>query len=154
MQRLEHRIPPPLWLALTLAVTWVIDRLDLDGSPLAGGPVRLVAAVLAAAGLGLGAGGLVDFFRAGTTFDPHRIEDASALVVTGVYRFTRNPMYLGLVSLSVAWTLWLGSLVGLVGPALLVAVLVRLQIRPEERFLAARFGDDYERYRSTVRRWL
>jgi protein-S-isoprenylcysteine O-methyltransferase Ste14 len=154
MRRLEHKIPPPVLVLLALGLTWAIDRLDLDGSPLQGTPARAAALVLAALGLALGASGLAGFLRAGTTFDPHHIEDASALVVTGVYRFTRNPMYLGMVTLSVAWALALGTVVGLVGPVLLVAALARLQIRPEERALAARFGDDYERYRRSVRRWL
>ncbi|MEM7274038.1 MAG: isoprenylcysteine carboxylmethyltransferase family protein, partial [Actinomycetota bacterium] len=106
-------------------------------------------------GIGLGVAGIVTFSRVGTTVDPHRIENASILVTEGIYRFTRNPMYLGLVLVCAGWGIRLGSVVGtVVGSALLFGVLRQFQIIPEERMMTERFGETYERYRASVRRWI
>jgi len=96
----------------------------------------------------------VEFFRAHTTVNPHKPESASALVTSGIYRWTRNPMYLGLSILLLGWAVELGSLVGFLGPVLFVLLIQHVQIRPEERALRARFGEDYARYHARVRRWL
>ena len=155
MHRLENKIPPPALLALAGLLTFVVDRFDLDGSPLAGSVARTAAIVIGLVGVVLGVLGVQRFRSAGTTVDPHSIDNASTLVVGGVYRMTRNPMYLGLVLLSIAWALRLGTVVGLVaGTGALVIALSILQIGPEERVLGQRFGVEYERYRSRVRRWL
>ncbi len=155
MHRLENKVPPPGLLALAGLLTFLVDRFDPDESPLSGPAAVIVAVLLGLAGVVLGVLGVRRFRSAGTTVDPHSIDKASTLVVDGVYRFTRNPMYLGLVLLSIAWGLRLGTIVGLVvGTGALVVALTVLQIRPEERVLGQRFGDEYEQYRTRVRRWL
>ncbi len=155
VSRLEHRMPPPLWWVVGAALTWLVDRADLDGSPLESSFNDLLGIVLAFAGVGLGASGLSRFSKAGTTSDPHNIDQASALVTDGVFRFTRNPMYLGLVLILCGWAFRLGSVTGLiVGPGFLLAVLTFFQIRPEEKTLKARFGQEYADYASKVRRWI
>ncbi len=155
MTKLETRIPPPILWALGALVTWVVDRLDIDGSALDGRVWDGLAVLLALMGLGVAVAGFVQFSRANTTVDPHRIEDASTLVVDGIYRFTRNPMYLGLALLSIGWALRLGTIAGMViGTGAFVAAVTRLQIIPEERVLDSKFGDDFRRYRSKVRRWI
>ncbi|MGI9599069.1 MAG: methyltransferase family protein [Acidimicrobiales bacterium] len=155
MKRLENTIPPPvLWLVASI-LTFVVDRFDLDGSPLQSTIAEWGGVALAAVGVGIAMLGGRRFARAGTTFDPHTIDSASTLVTGGIYRVSRNPMYLGLVLLSIGWALRLGTAVGMiVGTGSLVIALTYLQIRPEERALRERFGDDYDRYRSTVRRWI
>jgi protein-S-isoprenylcysteine O-methyltransferase Ste14 len=72
----------------------------------------------------------------------------------GVYRWTRNPMYLGMAVLLLAWGLWLANGAALAVISLFVAYLNRFQIAPEERALQARFGDEFTAYRARVRRWL
>jgi protein-S-isoprenylcysteine O-methyltransferase Ste14 len=99
-------------------------------------------------------GGIVAFRRARTTVNPHRPAKATVLVTTGVYRVTRNPMYLGLVFLLVASTVYLSVPLLLFGPLAFVLYIGRFQIRPEERVLAGLFGAEYSRYTSRVRRWL
>jgi protein-S-isoprenylcysteine O-methyltransferase Ste14 len=96
----------------------------------------------------------MQFRRAHTTIDPHQPAAASTLVTSGVYGWTRNPMYLGLALLLAGFAIKLGSLTALAGPLLFVAVIQRVQIRPEEHALHMRFGQDYERYRQRVNRWL
>lgn len=97
---------------------------------------------------------VVRFRRARTTVDPHRPEEASVLVTSGVYGWTRNPMYLGLAILLVGWAIALGALTAFAGPALLVPLLERVQIRAEEHALRMRFGEPYERYCRRVHRWI
>ena len=84
---------------------------------------------------------------------PRAPERSSRLVTGGVYRFSRNPMYLALALFLLAWALWLGNGAALVWPALFAAYLTRFQIVPEERALAAKFGQEYAQYCRRVRRW-
>jgi protein-S-isoprenylcysteine O-methyltransferase Ste14 len=153
MKSLELRIPPPAVAAVIAAAMWGISQLapTLQMS----GALRLGAAALAAsAGVGFTASGLLAFRRARTIVDPTRPELASSLVRSGVYRVTRNPMYVGLACVLVAWAVFLSSAWALLGPAAFVLYIGRFQIAPEERALAKLFGSEYADYRAKVRRWL
>ena len=101
----------------------------------------------------MGLAGLTAFRRARTTVNPLRPEKASALVSSGIFRYTRNPMYLALAMALLAWGLLLGH-PWRPRPGGLRRVDEPLPDRTEERALAALFGDDFERYRREVRRWL
>ena len=79
---------------------------------------------------------------------------AKASMTSGIYRITRNPMYVGMTLLLTAWTAGLGSAWLLAGPLLFALFITRFQIVPEERVMQAKFGDAYTRYRQQVRRWL
>jgi protein-S-isoprenylcysteine O-methyltransferase Ste14 len=153
MRWLEHRIPPPLVFALIGVAMWLVRgvtvRIPMDA--LARGSV---AGLLALVGIALGVAGAMAFRRAHTTIDPHRPEQASSLVVDGIYRATRNPMYLGLAAILLAWAVYLAAPVAFDGPLLFVLYITRFQIVPEERTLAAKFGPAYAAYRQRVRRWL
>ena len=113
-----------------------------------------VAGLLAAAGLALDFSGLLTFVRRHTTISPLSPRKSTVLVTRGVYRFTRNPMYLGLVCLLAAWAVWLAALLPFAGPVLFVAYITRFQIRPEERVLSQLFGPAYTDYTRRVRRWI
>jgi len=97
---------------------------------------------------------ITQFGRSGTTVNPHKPETTTALVTTGIYAWTRNPMYLGLAILLLGWGLRLGALSPLLGPLLFVPLIQRVQILPEERALRVLFGKDYEDYSARVNRWL
>jgi protein-S-isoprenylcysteine O-methyltransferase Ste14 len=80
---------------------------------------------------------------------------AASMVTSGVYRFTRNPMYLGMFCLLAAWAAWLGRLAPLLaGLPAFVLYMNRFQIRPEERALEQRFGAAFREYAARVRRWI
>jgi protein-S-isoprenylcysteine O-methyltransferase Ste14 len=153
MAGLEHRVPPPLVAVLGAAGTWACWRLlpagrgDFPGS----GWLALVLA-LAAAALVLSA--VLAFIRHRTTVDPLHPERASVLVTGGVFRLSRNPMYLAMALALGAWCLVWPHLAGPFWLAGFVLWIDRLQIVPEERFLSARFGADFATYRARVRRWL
>lgn len=146
---LQNRIPPPI---LTMALALVMGLAAGWPAPDALRWALALVVFLIAGAFGLPALGA--FRRAQTTIDPVRVDRASALVTTGIYRRTRNPMYVSLVLMLVAWSLFLGGVWVWAGPLVLVLWLDRLQIRPEEAAMAARFGSRYEAYRSAVRRWL
>jgi protein-S-isoprenylcysteine O-methyltransferase Ste14 len=147
-------MPPLALVGLLAALMWLCAR----AVPQAALPLPWhspVCAAIAVAGLVLCALGILPFRRAGTTVDPTRPERASQLVTTGIYSMTRNPMYLGMLLLIVAWGTWLANAVGLIlGPLAFVLYIDRVQIPREERALAAAFGADYAGYASRVRRWL
>lgn len=94
------------------------------------------------------------FLRAKTTVNPYTPDKASALVTSGIYRITRNPMYLGLICLLLAWTIWLGCLFGVLIIVSFQQYITRFQITPEERSLQALFGKAYDDYCAQVRRWI
>lgn len=145
--------PPPLLFLGTLAVGAALDFGLLRVPTGLPGWLRLGAgAALAAAAAGLGAAALGRFRRAGTAVEPWR--PSTALVTDGVYRFTRNPIYLAMALLYVASALAMDSAVALVLlPPLLALVQIGV-ISREERYLERKFGDEYRRYRSSVRRWM
>ncbi|AKS43374.1 methyltransferase family protein [Wenzhouxiangella marina] len=153
MRVLEKRLPPVLLVALCGAAGWAVA--GRWPGPVLPEPVWDAGTViLGALGLFVCLAGLRAFARVGTTVDPTRPEGASSLVVTGIYRFTRNPMYLGFVLLLAAWAFRLGSLWALVTVPLCMLWLSRFQIVPEERALRERFGADFDIYCRRVRRWL
>jgi protein-S-isoprenylcysteine O-methyltransferase Ste14 len=150
---LENRIPPPVvalcTAGLMYAAAWLVPALDF-GLPWRG----TIAGTLAAIGVSFDVAGLAHFFRAKTTINPLDPGAASALVTRGVYRFSRNPMYLGLALLVAAWGIYLANIAALALVPLFVLYMNRFQIAPEERALRARFGADFQAYCERVRRWL
>lgn len=114
----------------------------------------VLALVIGAAALAVDISGVVAFLRARTTVNPLRPDKASTLVTGGIFRRTRNPMYLGMAMLLVGWAVYLANPLTLLGIPAFVAYLNRFQIAPEERALEQRFGADYRGYRARVRRWL
>jgi len=114
----------------------------------------LVAAALVAIGAAVAVGGVISFRRAKTTVNPLKPETSAALVSTGVYSLTRNPMYLGMVLALFGWAVYLSSIGSLVGPILFVVYITRFQILPEERVLDRLFGAPFAEYKKRVRRWL
>lgn len=152
MKALELRIPPPVVGLLVAAAMWGIAR--ALPALLAVRDPEFAAAVVALIGLAFDLAGIVSFYRAKTTINPLRPHKTSSLVSTGVYRVTRNPMYVGLLFLLIAWAIYLSSAWALLGPLAFVLYMNRFQIGPEERVLGLLFGDEYEEYKRKVRRWL
>jgi protein-S-isoprenylcysteine O-methyltransferase Ste14 len=153
MRSLELKVPPPV-VALVVA----LGMWGVSGSPIGFGvpeAVRLLlVAVLAVAGAAFDVLGLVAFRRARTTINPMKPQATSSVVQTGIYRVTRNPMYVGLFFILCAWAVFLWSWWAVVGPFAFAAYIGRFQIAPEEEALAKSFGAEYLSYKARVRRWL
>lgn len=153
MSFLEHKIPPPiLTVLIALLMWWGASRMAIDTPP----PSWRYAVVilLVMVGVTLGVLGVLAFRAAQTTTNPLKPEQASALVTTGVYQLTRNPMYLGLLLWLLALAAYLWSWLLLAGPFIFVLYMTRLQIQPEERILQNCFGERYSVYVAKVRRWI
>ena len=153
IRSLELRVPPVAVVLVAGALMWALAwALPWPGPEL---PGRVLPALLAAlSGVAAGIAGIIEFRRARTTVNPMTPSASSSLVDRGIYRRTRNPMYLGMALLLLGWGIWLGSLVALLVLPLFTAWLTRFQIIPEERALAARFGEEFAAYQRRVRRWL
>jgi protein-S-isoprenylcysteine O-methyltransferase Ste14 len=149
----ELKIPPPVIAGAAAAAMWGLARAfpAFDISNVMRVPVVVL---IASAGVALSACGIVVFRRARTTINPHKPGEATALVSSGPYRFTRNPMYTGMLLALLAWAAFLSSPLALLGPAAFVLYINRFQIVPEERALQWLFGSDYTAYKARVRRWL
>jgi protein-S-isoprenylcysteine O-methyltransferase Ste14 len=150
---LENRVPPPLVVVLIgvamAVIAWFSPAVEI------GSTVRFVGG-----GVAIVLGGLVvvtgarTFWQHKTTINPVDLESASALVTTGVFRYSRNPMYVGFTMVLVGWAVFLAAPWAFVGPVAFVLFTNRFQIMPEEQVMRAKFGQAYDDYRAQVRRWV
>lgn len=153
MATFELKVPPPVVALVVGGAMWLVAEATPRSTELlpAG---RWVGGAFAAAGIGLMVLAGMQFWRARTTVNPMRPHRSSRLVVSGVYRFTRNPMYIGDLLLLVGWAFFLAAPVALVLPAVFVLYMNRFQIGPEERTLLSLWGPAYGDYLKKVRRWI
>lgn len=153
MRALELKIPPAALGLLLGALMRVVARtVPALGFGMPAG--WIIAAGIAAAGLIVVILGVVSFRRVKTTVNPLHPEAASALVTSGIYRVTRNPMYLGMLLVLLGWGVFVANFLALVFPVVFVVLMNRLQILPEEKILTGMFGAQFTDYQSRVRRWL
>jgi protein-S-isoprenylcysteine O-methyltransferase Ste14 len=153
MKFLENKIPPPLVAMIIAAGMWRLSILT---------PVILLTStikitlIIVFIGLGIffALSGAISFRFAKTTVNPLKPETASTLVTSGIYQFTRNPMYVGFVAFLLAWASYLGSAWGITLIVLYIAYIQRFQIMPEERALTILFKSEFTDYTKKVRAWL
>ena len=152
MQALELKIPPVVLVVLFSLAMWLV-ALWLPPLALPALWGQVLAGVLAVAGIAVALAGVLAFRRADTTVDPRVPEQTSSLVIKGIYRYSRNPMYLGFLLLLTALACYLMNMAALAMLPLFVLYMNRLQIIPEERYLLEKFGAEYQAYTKQVRRW-
>jgi len=150
---LETKIPPPVYGLLSAALMWWLNKLFPTFSMPAENLGTLGIMVMLT-GFALDLMALKQFTGKHTTVNPLSPGKASTIVVTGLYHYTRNPMYLGLLLVLFGWGLYLSNLVSFIVLPLFVAVLTKMQIQPEERILSDKFGTSYTDYLRQVRRWI
>ncbi|MBL4608535.1 MAG: isoprenylcysteine carboxylmethyltransferase family protein [Pseudomonadales bacterium] len=150
---MELKIPPPLYMLFFALLMWLTSKVmpvfHVDALFL-----TLLAVLLGIVGFItiLWAGGL--FFRSNTTVNPFTPDQSSQLVVHGLYQYTRNPMYFGLLLMLIGWGLYLAAVSAFAVLPMFIVTLSHFQIKPEERELERLFGDEYRSYQRKVRRWL
>lgn len=153
MLKRPHRIAPPVYWLLGGAIAWGLAWLaplvtwHFPGQFLVSLSLALLGAVILASSFRL-------FRRADTSPNPLSFEGNRVLLTQGLYRWSRNPIYLGMLLVLLAVCLWLGALSSLVGALFFYERVTRTAIKPEEIFLQSAFGKAYSDYQSTVRRWL
>lgn len=153
MSALRLKIPPVAVVILTALLMWVLAhaaptlQFTLSGK-------WVVAVVFATAGVLVAVMGVATFRNARTTVNPLQPHTTSALVTSGAYRVTRNPMYLGMLLVLFGWAVALANPLTLVGSIAFILYMNRYQIAPEEAALTGLFGRSYLDYQRAVRRWL
>lgn len=153
MSALELKIPPvPLALAFGGAM-WLVS-VQLPGLAFALPGRIAVSATLGGLGAIFAIAGMIAFRNAVTTFNPMRPGAASALVTSGTYRLSRNPMYVGLLLTLGGWAIFLSHALAFLFLPAFVAYMNRFQISPEEEALSSKFGEEFAAYKQSVRRWL
>ncbi|WP_311352978.1 isoprenylcysteine carboxylmethyltransferase family protein [Aggregatibacter segnis] len=141
-------VPPPLiFVFCALLMKFLPPVLQFPSS-------LWLVIVFGGMGCAIGAASVLQFLLAKTTLNPFQLETASQLVTGGVYRLSRNPMYLSLVFILLAWMLYLGSFSALLGVVLFIWYITKFQIKPEEEGLKHLFGDAFIAYCQRTRRWL
>ncbi len=153
MSFLELKIPPVAQVIITAIVMYGVSKtipslqFSFNGS-------TLIAVGLAVLGVCFGMMGIAQFRKAQTTPNPQALEKVSSLVTSGIYQYSRNPMYLGLVLALLGWALYLSHFLPFVLVPVFMLYMTRFQIQPEERMMARKFGSDYQAYLAQVRRWI
>ena len=147
------KVPPPLLGFIAAVFIWLaaylLPSLTMEL------PLRLLLALLFfSTGLGIDLISVFSFFKAGTTVNPMSPDKTQTLVTNGMFKFSRNPMYLGMLLMLIGWAIWNGNVVGILPILFFVFAINQLQIKPEENTLQHKFGAEYERYKNRVRRWI
>ncbi|MEY2689536.1 MAG: hypothetical protein RL375_3735 [Pseudomonadota bacterium] len=153
MSALELKIPPLALTALALVPILAAGQwLQMAELPFPGHRIVSIAALVV--GLAILFGAALQFRLQHTTLDPRVPGKASEFVAKGLYRFSRNPMYLGMVLVLFGVAAWRSNGVGFLVVGLFCVYLTEFQIKPEERALERVFGGAYLAYRANVRRWV
>ena len=150
---LDLKIPPPIVAILCgLGIVYLPDLFGFEAFeiPLQG----WVAGIVIVFGLSFDLMGLLEFRKHATTISPLSPNKSALVVSSGIYRITRNPMYLGLAIVLVGVTIAFGSAIGLLMVLVFVLYITRFQIKPEERILEAKFGEAFVDYKAKVKRWI
>jgi protein-S-isoprenylcysteine O-methyltransferase Ste14 len=153
MRILDLKVPPLAVGALLAALMWLVSRL-IPGFNFVFPGREFLALTLAIAGAMIIVLGVASFRRAKTTINPMKPELSSSLVISGIYKLSRNPMYLGFLLVVVGWAVFLSNALAFVFVAAFIFYMNRFQIEPEEKTLAGKFGQEFLDYKSRVRRWL
>ena len=153
MNALALKVPPVAQVIITAAAMYGVSKMvpaltfSLNGS-------TALAVGLGVMGMSLGVMGVTQFRIAQTTPNPQALEKVSSLVTSGIYRYSRNPMYLGLVLILLGWAFYLSHFLSFVLLPVFILYMTRFQIQPEEQMMARKFGKTYQAYLNKVRRWI
>ena len=141
-------VPPPIiFIGCALIMAYLPNPYLLRINALAVYLIVSVSSVIAVFSLW-------QFYKSKANINPIHLEKSDVLVANGIYRFSRNPMYLSLMGLLVAWAVYLQSAVSFLGIFLFIYLITQWQIKPEEYWLEKKFGESYLAYKKKVRRWI
>jgi len=153
MNLLELKIPPPVYALSLGIIMWLLNQYFPVGRFIES-PWNNIGMVIIVAAIILDSTSLFLFLKKRTTINPMKPSNTEGLVTAGLYKFTRNPMYVGLLVILFGYAIWLGSLTPFLMLPLFYWLITTMQIKPEERILEKKFGQEYLDYKSKVKRWL
>ncbi len=153
MKALQLKIPPPGYALIIGFLMWALNSYFPVAHWIVS-PWNKIGLVLIVLAFTMDLSSLFLFFKKHTTPSPFTPDNASTLVTSGLYKYTRNPMYVGLIIILTGYAIWLGSVTPFLVLPLFYWLITNMQIKPEEVILEKKFGEEYRNYKSRVRRWL
>jgi len=152
MKFLELKIPPPILVLFTGLFMWIsAESLPNEMNLTLTTPLSILIFLF---GFGITAFAAISFRKAKTTISPTHPQNATVLIHSGLFRLSRNPMYLGMAIMLIGWATGLKNIQVIWGPIFFILYITRLQIVPEEKILTEKWGDQYLNYCLQTRRWL
>jgi protein-S-isoprenylcysteine O-methyltransferase Ste14 len=150
---LKLKIPPVVVFLICIGLMWAIHQfIPNQGVLFEAG--KFIGIGLMILGGSIGVLAIIEFARRSTTVNPHKPENSKELVTTGVYQYSRNPMYLGLLIALLSPVFYWGNAVTLLVLPLFAWYINKFQIKPEEDIMQQKFGDEFLKYKKEIRRWI
>lgn len=151
MNWLKLKVPPLIVTVVFALLLWVTPApYKVNNTE----TLYWIVGLLLFLGSGISILGVLEFKRERTTVNPMLPQDSKSIVTSGVYRFTRNPMYLGFLLWLISFGVFTGNPLSIISILGFVLYMNCFQIVPEETILEENFGDDYLKYKASVRRWI
>ena len=145
---LDTKIPPPIVTVIILSIIYLFDLNEYNLN------TDLISIITLFIGLIFIISAVIQFINRKTTVNPTKPHNTSTLVITGVYKITRNPMYLGMLLIIISFALYKASIISLILIPLFIFYINKFQIEPEEFEMRKKFGKEYEDYCKNVDRWI
>ncbi len=145
------KIPPPL-IVLTLIISIYFSSKKID---LINIPFQLeISFFILSLGILVFINPVLKFIKSKTTINPIQFEETNRLVTSGIFKYSRNPMYLGMLMIIISTSIFYLNIYSILTPFLFVFWINKFQIKREEVFLTEKFGKEYLSYKNKTRRWL
>ena len=145
------KIPPPiLVLVLVISNFFSSKKIDLIHLP----NQDLISIIILLIGVLILTNPIFKFIKSKTTIDPIKFKKVNKLITSGIYKYSRNPMYLGLLMIVISTSIFYLNIFSITTPFLFYFWINRFQIKREEIFLTEKFGREYMSYKTKTRRWI
>ena len=145
------KIPPPLIvLVLIVSIYFSSKKIDLINIPLQ----MEISILILSAGILIFVNPVLQFIKSKTTVNPIQFEEVNKLVTSGIFKYSRNPMYLGMLMIVLSTSIFYLNIYSILTPLLFILWINKFQIKREEEFLIEKFGDEYLSYKKKTRRWI
>ena len=145
------KIPPPLIvLVLIVSIYFSSKKIDLINIPLQ----LEISIFILSAGILIFVNPVLQFIKSKTTVNPIQFEEVNKLVTSGIFKYSRNPMYLGMMMIVLSTSIFYLNIYSILTPLLFILWINKFQIKREEEFLIEKFGDEYLSYKKKTRRWI
>ncbi|RUM75801.1 MAG: isoprenylcysteine carboxylmethyltransferase family protein [Sulfurovum sp.] len=151
--RIKLLIPPPVYALMMGGLMWFLNH-HFPINHFIAMPWNWIGVVLILISGAFDIWSILLFFKKHTTANPMKPENTTDLVTKGLYKITRNPMYVGLLVILTGYAIWLGSVTPFLVLPIFYFLITEMQIKPEEAILEEKFGQEYLNYKKRVRRWL
>ena len=145
---LDTKIPPPIVTVIILSIIYLFDLNEYNLN------TDIISIITLFIGLIFIISAVIQFINRKTTVNPTKPHKTSTLVITGTYKITRNPMYLGMLLIIISFALYKASIISLILIPLFIFYINKFQIEPEEFEMRKKFGKEYEDYCKKVDRWI